>query len=110
LESGFIRVANTSEVATGEMKVFQVGSVQILIVNVGGNFYVVDALCTHYGGDLSEGTLEGKIVSCPNHGSKFNVASGKVVSGPLEPLGRPDIEDLASYPVIVEKQEIYVKV
>jgi len=74
-------VANASEVATGEMKAVQAGNMQILIVNVGGNFYAVDALCNHYAGDLSEGTLEGKIITCPNHGSKFNVASGKVISG-----------------------------
>lgn len=110
MEPGFIHVANTSEVATGKMKAVKAGYLQILLVNFDGALYAVDALCTHYAGDLSQGKLEGKIVTCPVHGSKFDVTTGKVVSGPVEPLGRPNIEDLGSYPVKVEKQEIYVKV
>ena len=47
------------------MKKFTVTDIPlpILIVNVGGSFYAVEGLCTHYGGDLSEGTVEGKILS-----------------------------------------------
>jgi len=65
------------------MKAVQAGDLQVLIVNVCGNFYAVDALCTHYAGDLSQGKLEGKILTCPVHASRFDVTSGKVVSGPL---------------------------
>ncbi len=89
-------MANISEVTVGQMKMVQAENIPILIANVDGNYYAVDALCTHYAGDLSQGKLEGKIVTCPNHDSKFDITSGKVVSGPEEPLGRPRIEDLVS--------------
>jgi nitrite reductase/ring-hydroxylating ferredoxin subunit len=110
LESGFVRVASTSEKETGKTKKVSAGDIEVLIVNVYGNFYAVDTLCTHYGGDLSEAKLEGNILTCPIHGAKFDVTTGKVVSPPLEPLDRPDIENLPTYPLRIEKQEIFLKI
>ena len=104
MEIGFTRIADTSEIGLGKTKKVTIGNIDILIVNVEGHFYAVDALCTHYGGDLSEGKLEGNIITCPNHGSKFDVRNGKVVSPPKEPLGRPEIENLTAYPLRVEKK------
>jgi nitrite reductase/ring-hydroxylating ferredoxin subunit len=109
MEAGYVRVANKSEIGTGKMKKVILDDREVLIVNVEGTYYAVDNLCTHYGGDLSEGVLEGNVVTCPNHGSRFDVTTGKVVSPPAEPLGRPDIEDLQTYSVKVEDQYIMVK-
>jgi nitrite reductase/ring-hydroxylating ferredoxin subunit len=109
MEAGYVRVANKSEIGLGKMKKILLGDMEVLIVNVEGTYYAVDNLCTHYGGDLSEGVLKGKVVTCPNHGSKFDVTTGKVVSPPAEALGRPDIEDLQTYSVKVEDQYIMVK-
>jgi len=109
MEAGYVRVANRSEIGTGKMKKVLIDDREILIVNVEGIYYAVDNLCTHYGGNLSEGFLEGNVVTCPNHGSKFDVTTGKVVSPPAEPVGRPDIEDLQTYLVQVEDQYIMVK-
>jgi nitrite reductase/ring-hydroxylating ferredoxin subunit len=109
VEAGYERVANKSEIGTGKMKKVLIEDREILIVNVEGIYYAVDNLCTHYGGNLSEGFLEGNVVTCPNHGSKFDVTTGKVVSPPAEPVGRPDIEDLQTYSVKVEDQYIMVK-
>jgi nitrite reductase/ring-hydroxylating ferredoxin subunit len=77
---------------------------------VNGNYYAVGSECTHFGGDLSEGVLEDKGVTCPNHRAKFDVPTGKVVSPPAEALGLPDIEDLPIYFVKVENQDIMIKV
>ena len=110
MEAGYVRVANKSEIGTGKMKKALLDDKEVLIVNVEGTYYAVDNLCTHYGGDLSEGVLKGNVVTCPNHGSKFDVTTGKVVSPPAEALGRPDIEDLQTYLVKVEDQYIMVKI
>jgi nitrite reductase/ring-hydroxylating ferredoxin subunit len=109
VEAGYERVANKSEIGTGKMKKVVMGDKDVLIVNVDGTYYAVDNLCTHYGGNLSEGVLEGKVVTCPNHGSRFDVTTGKVVSPPSEALGRPDIEDLQTYLINVKDQYIMVK-
>jgi 3-phenylpropionate/trans-cinnamate dioxygenase ferredoxin component len=110
LDSEFIYAVKASEVAVGKTKKLPKGDFGVLIANVEGEFYAVDALCTHYGGDLSQGTLQGKILTCPVHGSKFDITSGKVVSSPTEPLDRPVIENLITYPLKVENGEIYIKV
>lgn len=110
MESGFIHVADISEIETGKTKKVRVGDIEVLLVNVEGNFYAIDTLCTHYGGDLSEGKLEGNILTCPVHGAKFDVRDGKVFSPPSEPLDRPDIENLTSYPLRIENRDIFIKV
>jgi nitrite reductase/ring-hydroxylating ferredoxin subunit len=57
------------------------------VFNVDGNFYATQATCTHRGGPLSKGKLDGSTVTCPLHGSQFNVCSGDVLRGPAtEPL------------------------
>ena len=110
MESEYVRAADKSEIATGKMKKVTIDEKAILIVNVDGNYYAVGSECTHFGGDLSEGVLEGNVVTCPNHRAKFDVITGKVVSPPAEALGHPDIEDLHTYLVKVENQYIMVKV
>ena len=110
MESGFVRVADKSDVGMGKMKKVTLDDREILITNVDGKYYAVDNLCTHFGGDLSEGVLEGNVVACPNHQAKFDVTTGRVVSPPVEALGRPDIEDLQTYLVKIEGQYLMVRV
>ena len=110
MESGYVTVAVKSDIGMGKMKKVTLGDIVVLIANVEGNYYAIDNMCTHFGGDLSEGVLEGNVITCPNHGAKFDVTTGKVVSPPVESLGRPDIEDLPTYSVKAENQFIMVKV
>ncbi|MGQ9722997.1 MAG: Rieske (2Fe-2S) protein [Candidatus Jordarchaeum sp.] len=104
---GFVKVAETSEVPTGKMKMVKVEGKEILITNVNGKYYAIVNKCTHRGGDLSKGSLSGNIVTCPRHKATFDVTSGKVVSGPKVPLG-PKIKDEPSYKVKVEGKDILV--
>jgi nitrite reductase/ring-hydroxylating ferredoxin subunit len=90
VESDYVRVADKSEIAGGKMKKVTLDDKEILIANVSGNYYAVGSECTHFGGDLSEGVLEGNVVTCPNHRAKFDVTTGKVVSPPAEALDRPE--------------------
>ena len=110
MESRYVRVADKSDIGRGKMKKVTLGEVVVLIANVSGNYYAVDNMCTHFGGDLSEGILEENVVTCPNHQAKFDVTTGKVVSPPAEALGRPEIEDLPTYFVKVENQYVMVKI
>ena len=84
MDSGYVRASGKLEIAVGEMKKVILGGRDVLIVNIDGNYYAVGGECTHFGGDLSEGVLEGKIVTCPNHKARFDVTTGKVVSPPAE--------------------------
>lgn len=106
---GFVKVAETSEFSVGKMKVVKLEEKEILIANMNGNYYAIENKCTHAGGDLSKGSLDGSIVTCPRHGSKFDLTTGKVVSGPKILFFHPKIKDEPSYEVKVEGKDIFLK-
>jgi nitrite reductase/ring-hydroxylating ferredoxin subunit len=107
---GFVKVAETSEIPAGKMKVIKVEEKEILMTNVDGNYYAIANRCTHAGGELSKGSLEGNIVTCPKHGAKFDVTTGKVVSGPKVLFMHPKIKDESSYEVKVEGKDVLLKI
>lgn len=65
----FVRVATTDEMADQPAKCIEVGGEKIALFNVGGAFYALSDTCTHRGGPLSEGEVEGAEVTCPWHGA-----------------------------------------
>jgi nitrite reductase/ring-hydroxylating ferredoxin subunit len=54
----------------------------VAVFNVDGTLFATQEACTHQGGPLSEGTLAGNCITCPIHGSRFDVTTGAVVRGP----------------------------
>ncbi len=75
------------EIAPGQIKLVRVDGEKVAVFNVDGTFYATQEACTHMGGPLSEGTLEGTCVTCPIHGSRFDVTTGGVIRGPAaDPL------------------------
>lgn len=106
----FVEVAKTDQIPAGTMKPFVVEGQEVLVVNYEGKYYAIGRKCTHMAGDLSEGKLEGKIVTCPRHGAKFDVTSGHNVSGPkMGPL-KLKTGDETHYEVRVEGNSIQVGV
>jgi len=106
--SDFIEVARVDEIPEGEMKSFVVDGKQVLIVNYSGNYYAIGAKCTHMGGDLSKGKLERETVTCPRHGSKFDITTGASVAGPKIGFLKLKTKDEAKYEVKVEGRSIKV--
>ncbi len=105
----FVNVASVDDVPEGKMKMITVNDKEILIAKVEGNFYAIGNKCTHRGGRLSEGTLEGNIVTCPVHGSKFDIKTGKAISGPKILFFHFSIKPGPAYEVKVEGKNIMVK-
>src|SRR5437899_1104345 len=101
--AGFVKVAQSDEIAPGQGKMIEVGGKKIALFNVDGSFYAIDDTCTHRGGPLSEGSLDGKEVTCPWHGAIYDVITGEVLSPPA-PKG------VARYNVRVEGTDIEVEV
>jgi nitrite reductase/ring-hydroxylating ferredoxin subunit/hemoglobin-like flavoprotein len=89
-----------SEVAAGQIKLVRVDDENVAVYNVGGTFFATQEACTHQGGPLSEGALEGTCITCPIHGSRFDVTTGAVVRDPAtKPLKTYRVEvtdDIAS--------------
>jgi 3-phenylpropionate/trans-cinnamate dioxygenase ferredoxin component len=104
----YVTVAKVSDIAEGTMKRFVVGGVAVLVVNCGGTFYAIGGRCTHLGGALSRGRLEGTTVVCPRHGSRFDVTTGASINGPhFGPL-KLNTRDEPAYQVTVEGDEVKV--
>jgi len=106
----FIEVAKATEIPTGQMKPFSTAGKEILITNYEGKYFAIDARCTHMGGKLINGKLEGKIVTCPIHGARFDVTTGVSVSGPkLGPI-KLKTRNVAAYEVKVEDNIVEVNI
>jgi nitrite reductase/ring-hydroxylating ferredoxin subunit len=97
----FIEAGNTRELGPGTMKRLLLQGRRILLANVDGRFCAADDTCTHEEASLSTGFLEGALVRCPLHGSRFNVCTGEALEEPAE-------DDLRTYPVRVEGERILV--
>lgn len=74
--SEFLTVLRTSDLAPGEMKVVALNGTEVVIANMNGLFCAFSNLCPHEAGPLGEGDLEGEIVTCPWHNSRFSVRTG----------------------------------
>ena len=76
------RIAGSADVGAGHMRVFDVAGTKVCVANANGHLYAIDDTCTHLGCSLGKGTLKGTTVTCPCHGSQFDVTSGAVIRGP----------------------------
>ena len=100
---GKIIVGKVADIPSGKMQKVTADGKEILVVNVNGNFYAMDDTCTHAGASLSEGTLEGDIVTCGWHGAKFDCKAAKLHAFPAK------IKDLNSYKVVVESENVFLE-
>jgi 3-phenylpropionate/trans-cinnamate dioxygenase ferredoxin component len=109
LETDFQKVATKSEIPAGKGKKVQVGGDEVLVANVGGTYYAIANKCPHMHGDLSIGSLDNEVVTCPKHGAKFNVTTGKAVGNPKMGLFHPKVADAVVYQVKIEGEDILLK-
>jgi glycine betaine catabolism B len=98
----FVKVADTKDIQPSQMKEAQIDGKNICVVNVEGKYYAIGSICTHEGGPLADGMLEGYEVECPWHGSKFDVRTGEVTNPPAN-------EPEPAYEVKVDGNNILIK-
>jgi 3-phenylpropionate/trans-cinnamate dioxygenase ferredoxin component len=87
--------------AIGKVSVCEVDGTRIALCNVDGALYAVDDVCTHDGGALDQGELDGVEIECPRHGARFDVRTGSVTA-------LPAFQPIESYPVRVQGQDVQV--
>ncbi|MFZ2235132.1 MAG: non-heme iron oxygenase ferredoxin subunit [Dokdonella sp.] len=100
--SEWLRVCAMSELLPGENQVLDHDGVSYLAVNIDGEVYAVENVCTHDYGELSGGTIEGFEVECPRHGARFDVRSGAATLPPA-------YEPIAKFPVKVEDGVVFLR-
>lgn len=98
---GWVRVEAAEALPEGASAVVYHGGDQVALFNVGGDIYALSNRCSHANGPLSEGTVEGTCVTCPWHGSRFNLVAGM-------PEGGPAVKPVRTYAVKVEGGEVFL--
>jgi 3-phenylpropionate/trans-cinnamate dioxygenase ferredoxin component len=75
----FVEVGGVDDLKDGGMKTVMSGNHEVLIARAGDRYFAAENRCPHMGGNLSQGKLNGSIVTCPRHGSQFDLADGHVI-------------------------------
>ena len=106
--AGLEKICTVKDVPKGGKKYFNVKGREIVILNAEGGFYAIHNWRTHEQGDLSDGTLRGYTLKCPEHGAEFDVKTGKVLLGPDD--GDPSsIEPIGRYMTVIQGEDVLVQ-
>jgi len=99
----FVRIASTSDVPAGEVRVFEIEGRSLALANVGGEYLAIENVCTHDGGPLGDGTLWDARVECPRHGARFDLRTGRAVT-------LPAVRGVQTYRVQIAGDDVQVEV
>jgi 3-phenylpropionate/trans-cinnamate dioxygenase ferredoxin subunit len=95
------KVARVSDVPPGTTKRVEADGVELMLCNVDGEIYAIEDVCTHDGGPLDLGELEGHCIVCPRHGATFDVRTGAA-------LTLPAVLPVATFPLRIDGDDVYV--
>ena len=100
--SDWIDVGAVDELEAGGVMLVDVDGTEVAVFNIDSEFYALADVCTHDGGTLADGTVEGYEIECPRHGARFDIRTGKVMTPPA-------YEDVTVYPVRVDNGRVQVR-
>jgi 3-phenylpropionate/trans-cinnamate dioxygenase ferredoxin subunit len=100
--SDWVDVAGCKDIAAGACRIVDVDDVAVAVFNIDGEFYAIEDLCTHDGGDLASGEVDGDAIVCPRHGARFCIKTGEVLEAPA-------YEPVDIFPVRIEAGRIQVR-
>ncbi|MEN8129617.1 MAG: non-heme iron oxygenase ferredoxin subunit [Pseudomonadota bacterium] len=100
--SEWVDVVTEEAFALGTWETVDVDDVLIAVFNLDGEFYAIEDICTHDGGTLTGGDIEGKEIICPRHGARFDITTGEV-------LADPAYEDLPTFAVRVKDGMVQIQ-
>lgn len=113
----YFTAGEQGELADGTMTQVSIHGHRLLLARVGGRYYAADSRCPHMGGNLAHGRLDGTVVTCPRHGSRFDLDDGRVLRWlqsprPLSAVGRvlKPPRPLKTYSVKLEDGKIMVEI
>jgi 3-phenylpropionate/trans-cinnamate dioxygenase ferredoxin subunit len=86
----------------GSITLIEVDGFEVAVFNIGGRFYAIEDVCSHDGGTLADGEVEGFEIECPRHGARFDLRTGAVTAPPA-------YEDIATYTVRVHEGRVQVR-
>jgi len=100
--AGYVIVGKISDFPEGKLRKITMDGEDVVVANISGKIYAIAGACTHRGGPLHEGELDGTLVICPWHGGQFDMTTGKVVSP-------PPMKDEIPFDVQIEGSDVLLK-
>jgi len=100
--SKLIKITDINNIAEGEIKSFEIEGEVIAIAKVNNRIYAFVDSCSHMDFPLSDGSLEGEIITCAYHGAQFNIATGEVLS-------MPAASPIKIFPIKIIDNKIYIE-
>jgi len=100
--SDWIDVVAENELAPGTSRTIDVDGTDVAVFNLDGAYYAIEDVCTHDGGVLTGGEVDGDVIVCPRHGARFSIRTGEV-------LAPPAYEDVPTFPVRIEAGIVQVR-
>lgn len=99
----WIDIAPEAELPAGGRKVVDTVAGKIAVFNLDNAYFAIEDVCTHDGGELASGKMDGDQIICPRHGARFCVRNGKALTAPA-------YEDVETFPVRVEDGMVQVDI
>ena len=100
--SDFVKVASVSTIPDPGRVTLEIEDRVVVLLRVAGEFFCIDDVCTHDGGPLGDGHLDGHRLACPRHGALFDVRSGKA-------LTMPATESTVTHEVKIDGDDVLVR-
>jgi len=97
----WIDVAKVDELTPGNRKIITTDVAEIAIFNLDGEFFAIEDVCTHDGGELATGACDSDQIICPRHGARFCIRNGKALTPPA-------YEDIETFPVRIKEGMIQI--
>ena len=101
--SDFVRVCKTFDIPDPGKEVFEVDERFVVVFHLDGEFYALDDACTHDGGPLGEGIIEGFQLICPRHGARFDIRTGQAMT-------MPAVHATAAHEVKIDGEDVLVRI
>jgi len=99
----WLDVAATDALLPGTRKIINTPYCEIVVFNLDGEYFAIEDVCSHDGGELASGKCEGDQIICPRHGARFCIRDGRSLTPPA-------YEDIDTFPVRVENDIVQVNV
>lgn len=100
--SGWVDVDAVAKLPEDSVTLVDVKGSEVAVFNIGGQYYAIEDVCTHDGGTLAEGEVEGFEIECPRHGARFDLRNGRVTAPPA-------YEDIGTYQVRIRTNRVQVR-
>ncbi len=99
----WVEAGTLDDIPAGRVKLllYEPDELRIAVCNVDGEYYAIEDVCTHDGGPLDQGDLEGDEIECPRHGARFNVRTGDATL-------MPAVMPVRTFPIKIEGDRVLV--